>query len=196
MRWQRLRDAVRERFERTWSGAGTSPDGTDRAVPGTGPTARADGFDEDDEYQTLTPVAADPHPTAIPTPAPGAVVASVEGWEGLRARAAMPEKVVLFLLVLVFAVEVPIHWVAFEPFHGVGSSGSGALNATLAISVGVLMLVVPHLVGRALRERGATGAGRPAVPLLLGGVHGHPGHPARENRPGRGAGGANPGRRR
>jgi uncharacterized membrane protein YtjA (UPF0391 family) len=141
-------------------------------------------------------VAADPHPTAIPTPAPGAVVASVEGWEGLRARAAMPEKVVLFLLVLVFAVEVPIHWVAFEPFHGVGSSGSGALNATLAISVGVLMLVVPHLVGRALRERGATGAGRPAVPLLLGGVHGHPGHPARENRPGRGAGGANPGRRR
>ncbi|MEU3986027.1 hypothetical protein AB0F77_39225 [Streptomyces sp. NPDC026672] len=177
MRWQRLRDAVRERFERSWSGAGTRPGTTDRAdaddaatatAPdaGTGPSSKPDDFDDDD-YQSLNPVAADPNPAATPTPAQGAVAASVEGWEGLRARAAMPEKLVLFLLVLVFAVEVPIYWVAFEPFHGVGSSSSGVLNATLALSVGVLMLAVPHLVGRALRERGATGASRPAGPAAL-----------------------------
>ncbi|MZE77275.1 hypothetical protein [Streptomyces xinghaiensis] len=169
MRWQRLRDAVRERFERTGPGGGTPSDSTAGTAhgAGTGPPPRPGGFDEDDEYQTLNPVVADPHLTAIPTPAQGAVAASVEGWEGLRARAAMPEKLVLFLLVLVFAVEVPIYWVAFEPFHGVGTSSAGVLNATLAISVGVLMLAVPHLVGRAMRERGATGASRPAGPAAL-----------------------------
>ncbi|MFF6994599.1 hypothetical protein ACFY93_06505 [Streptomyces sp. NPDC008313] len=175
MRWQRLRDAVRERFERTWSGAGTHPGGTDGTAPGgaqdpvsAGTVLPADASDEDDDaYQTLTPVVAGPRPAAIPEPAPGTVAASVEGWPGLRARAAMPERMVLFLLVLVFAVEVPIYWMAFQPFHGVGSSSSGVLNATLAVSVGVLMLTVPHLGGRALRERGATGAGRQAGPAAL-----------------------------
>ncbi|MGW2290571.1 hypothetical protein [Streptomyces phaeochromogenes] len=172
MRWQRLRDAVRERFERAGAGAGPGgaarPDTPDRTAPaGDLDPPTPTPADPDDGYQSLNPVPADPHRTAIPTPAQGAVAASVEGWEGLRARAAMPDRLVLFMLALVFAVEVPIYWVAFEPLHGVGTSSSRALNATLAISVGILMLAVPHLVGRALRERGATGASRPAGPAAL-----------------------------
>ncbi|MEU4612015.1 hypothetical protein [Streptomyces umbrinus] len=171
MRWQRLRDAVRERFERAGaragSGGGTRPDTPDRTTPAGDLDPSSTPADPDDGYQSLNPVPADPHQAAIPTPAQGAVAASVEGWEGLRARAAMPDRLVLFMLALVFAVEVPIYWVAFEPLHGVGTSSSRALNATLAISVGILMLAVPHLVGRAMRERGATGASRPAGPAAL-----------------------------
>ncbi|MFD3374568.1 MULTISPECIES: hypothetical protein [unclassified Streptomyces] len=167
MRWQRLRDAVRERFERAAAGGGARPDAPDRTTPAGDLDPPSTPADPDDGYQSLNPVPADPRQTAIPTPAQGAVAASVEGWEGLRARAAMPDKLVLFMLALVFAVEVPIYWVAFEPLHGVGTSSSRALNATLAISVGILMLAVPHIVGRAMRERGATGASRPAGPAAL-----------------------------
>lgn len=168
MRWQRLRDVVRERFEKSWSGAGTRADAADSTTSDGDDDREGDlADDEYDEYRTLNPVAAAPLASAAPSDSRDAVVASVEGWEGLRARAAMPEKAVLFLLVLVFAVEVPIYWVAFQPFHGVGTSSSGVLNATLAISVGVLMLTVPHLVGRALRERGATGSNRSSGPAAL-----------------------------
>ncbi|MFF2382434.1 hypothetical protein [Streptomyces sp. NPDC058108] len=167
MRWQRLRDAVRERFERSRSGAPAHPDATGtKGNPDAGPPLDHDSDDDDDELYdgSFRPLAADPNPTA---PAAATVPASVEGWEGLRARAAMPERLVLLLLALVFAVEVPIYWVAFRPFHGVGSSGSGLLNTTLALSVAMLMLAVPHLAGRAVRERGATGASRPAAPGAL-----------------------------
>ncbi|MFF4841440.1 hypothetical protein [Streptomyces collinus] len=167
MRWQRLRDAVRERFERSRSGTPAHPEATEaKNGPGAEPPLDHDSDDDDDELydRSFRPLAADPHPAASAT---GTVPASVEGWEGLRARAAMPERLVLLLLALVFAVEVPIYWVAFRPFHGVGSSSSGVLNTTLALSVAMLMLTVPHMAGLALRERGTTGASRPAAPAAL-----------------------------
>ena len=177
MRWQRLRDSVRARFERTRDGGagapadGTGPGTTGPGVPDAGlpgnPAGPAAAVDEDEEYATLNPVRATPDLAAPPADVRAAVTASVEGWAGLRARAAMPEKLVWFLLLLVFAVELPIYWVAFKPFHGVGDSGAGTLNATMAITVAVLMVIVPHLAGRALRERGATGSAKAAAPAAL-----------------------------
>ncbi|MER7764026.1 hypothetical protein [Streptomyces sp. NPDC097619] len=91
-------------------------------------------------------------------------------WEGLRARPGLPAWMVYGLLLVVAAVEVPIYWIAFQPFHGTGSAEADSLSGTLAVSAALVMVVVPHLAGRALRSRAATGAARlvsaPALALI------------------------------
>ncbi|MFJ7208066.1 hypothetical protein ACIQWR_31630 [Streptomyces sp. NPDC098789] len=91
-------------------------------------------------------------------------------WEGLSTRPGLPRWMVWALLLVIAAVEVPIYWIAFQPFHGAGSTESDTLSGTLAISAALVMVVVPHLAGRALRSRSGTasamGIGLPAVALL------------------------------
>ncbi|MGW5422579.1 hypothetical protein [Streptomyces sp. NPDC003943] len=91
-------------------------------------------------------------------------------WEGLPHRPGLPRWMVWSLLLVIAAVEVPIYWIAFQPFHGAGSTESDTLSGTLAVSAAIVMVVVPHLAGRALRARPATGATRwanlPALALL------------------------------
>ncbi|MFE0043006.1 hypothetical protein [Streptomyces albireticuli] len=91
-------------------------------------------------------------------------------WEGLPVRPGLPRWMMWSLLLVIAAVEVPIYWIAFQPFHGSGSTESDALSGMLAVSAAVVMVVVPHLAGRALRGRPATasakGVNLPAVALL------------------------------
>lgn len=94
-------------------------------------------------------------------------------------RPGMPAWLTWAMLLAIAAVEIPIYWIAFQPFHGKGSTGSDVLSGTLAISTAVLMVLLPHLAGRTVRSRAATGSIKAAVlpALALMGVWGPPAGP-------------------
>ncbi|MFD7028378.1 hypothetical protein ACFWAR_10135 [Streptomyces sp. NPDC059917] len=170
-------------------GAGSRKPGT---VPGDGAVGADDGREgpdapspgpEDEDWQSV-----DPSPTAgraaaadsgrdpaDPRPTYRLVDQELRGekallWEGLSGRPGLRRWMVWALLLVIAAVEVPIYWIAFQPFHGAGSTESDALSGTLAVSAAIVMVVIPHLAGRALRSRSGTasarGVGVPAVALL------------------------------
>ncbi|MET3987781.1 hypothetical protein [Streptomyces sp. PvR034] len=164
-------------------GAGARKAGADDADDGRGgPDALSPG-PEDEDWQSV-----DPSPTATPAAGAGSrrdpadprpayrqADQQLQGdrallWEGLSTRPGLPRWMVWALLLVIAAVEVPIYWIAFQPFHGAGSTESDALSGTLAVSAAIVMVVIPHLAGRALRSRSGTasakGIGLPAVALL------------------------------
>ncbi|MEU6367278.1 hypothetical protein ABZ876_16460 [Streptomyces sp. NPDC046931] len=101
--------------------------------------------------------------------------ASATAWEGLPIRPGLPGWMTWGLLGAICAVEIPIYWIAYQPFHGVGSAGADLMSGTLAISSAIAMVVAPHLAGRTLRWRAATGSLKAAwLPsLALLGVWGY-----------------------
>ncbi|MFF9573338.1 hypothetical protein, partial [Streptomyces sp. NPDC014685] len=164
-------------------------DGRDPAagpVPGPGPAPAPvpDDGAADDDWQSLDPAGdTDPgRPVHGRGAAPlgergpellGGVVPPPDqepGWEGMPTRPGLPAWLTWAMLLAIAAVEIPIYWVAFQPFHGTGSNESDFLSGTLAISTAVLMVLLPHLAGRTLRNRAATGSLRaaalPALALL------------------------------
>lgn len=171
-------------------GAGGVPADGHADTPKPRPAGRADATpeepsaDDDEEYQNLdedpetsVPAAADtaPGPGSDPLALPDLHTAAsaqtdIARWPGLQSRPGLPGWMVVALLVVVAAVEVPIYWMAFQPFHGVGSKGADTLTGTLAVSAALVMVVVPHLAGRVLRGSSGTGASKwanlPALALL------------------------------
>ncbi|WP_329417753.1 hypothetical protein [Streptomyces sp. NBC_01268] len=148
--------------------------------------SEAPSADEEEDYQNLDEDAETAAPPAADTP-PGrgsgsdplappdlltaaSTQTDIARWPGLQSRPGLPDWMVAALLVVVAAVEVPIYWMAFQPFHGVGSTGADTLTGTLAVSAALVMVVVPHLAGRALRGSSGTGASKwanlPALALL------------------------------
>ncbi|MFF8726342.1 hypothetical protein ACF073_07595 [Streptomyces sp. NPDC015171] len=189
-RWLRFRDRLRERVEDRWlrarfpdppdRPAGRTPEQADPALAdGAGRAADAEeGVDPGEEWQSVS---------APDTAAGGTSAAAVReeflaarrdtrdaasgvGWEGLQVRPGLPRWLSLTLLGVIMAVEVPVYWVAYQPFHGVGSTGGDLMSGTLAVSSAVIMLILPHLAGNMLRWRSATGSPRggwlPALSLL------------------------------
>ncbi|MFF9089146.1 hypothetical protein ACF1BE_22515 [Streptomyces sp. NPDC014991] len=186
-RWLRFRDRLRERVEERWLRARFpdaeappaarthDPAGPGPAEDGPGPAAgKEEGAEPGDDWEPVsTAVAASS--AAVREEYRAArretgVLASEEGWEGLHTRPGLPRWLTLALLVVIMAVEVPVYWVAYQPFHGVGSTGGDLLSGTLAVSSAVIMLILPHLAGLMLRWRSATGSPRtgwiPALSLL------------------------------
>lgn len=143
-------DPGREPDDEDWQSVGPSPEATTAARPG----ARRDP----DGTR-----AADPHADLHHQ-------ADAARWEGLTSRPGLAPWMVWSMLLVIAAVEVPIYWIAFQPFHGSGSTEADALSGALAISAAVVMVIVPHLAGRALRSRAATASARavnlPAIALL------------------------------
>ncbi|MET9915509.1 hypothetical protein ABZZ04_00245 [Streptomyces sp. NPDC006435] len=158
-------------------------DGHDPAA-GPAPAPVPDDGAADDDWQSLDPAGdTDPgRPVHGRGPAPvgergpellGGTVpppGREPGWEGMPNRPGLPAWLIWAMLLVIAAVEIPIYWVAFQPFHGTGSNESDFLSGTLAISTAVLMVLLPHLAGRTLRNRAATGslkaAALPALALL------------------------------
>ncbi|MEV7418598.1 hypothetical protein [Streptomyces sp. NPDC089919] len=154
-------------------------------APDTGPPGP--GEPDDDGWQVVDPEAVG-GTTADRKPADGAAAdplrtgspyalareqreqVDITRWEGLPVRPGLPRWMVWCLLLVIAAVEVPIYWIAFQPFHGTGNTKSESLSGTLAVSAALVMVIVPHLAGRALRGRSGTGAARranlPALGLL------------------------------
>ncbi|MEW2287769.1 hypothetical protein [Streptomyces sp. NPDC047841] len=199
-RWLRFRDRLRERVEERWLRArfpdadgppatrGTDPDAdglpsarttdpdasTDEPGPSTGKDGSAEPGDDWQSVSTAGAPADGLSPAALREEVRAARreagIGSGEGWEGLQTRPGLPRWLTLALLVVIMAVEVPVYWVAYQPFHGVGSTGGDALSGTLAVSSAVIMLILPHLAGNMLRWRSATGSPRggwvPALSLL------------------------------
>ncbi|MER8061172.1 MULTISPECIES: hypothetical protein [unclassified Streptomyces] len=190
-RWLRFRDSLRERVEERWLQA-RFPE-ADRPPAGGSAGPARDGIREDEPERAADGGEAAPEPgddwqSVSTTGAPdgtdaGAIrdvyraaraeardTASSYGWEGLQTRPGLPRWMTWALLAVIMAVEVPIYWVAYQPFHGVGSAGGDFMSGGLAISSAVIMLVLPHLSGLMLRWRSATGSPRlgwlPAVSLL------------------------------
>ncbi|MFD6421105.1 hypothetical protein [Streptomyces sp. NPDC060198] len=176
-RWLRFRDSIRARLEERWmrsrfpdlSPPEPAPRGADagqgqRAQPGPGPVP-------DGDWVTLSAPAPVP-----PRPADGAEAGAADeigmarAWEGLHKRPGIPPWMTWGLLGAILAVEIPIYWVAFQPFHGVGQVGADLMSGTLAVSAAVVMVVLPHLAGHVLRRRPETGSVRhawfPALTLL------------------------------
>ncbi|MGW7793411.1 hypothetical protein [Streptomyces tricolor] len=191
-RWLRFRDRLRERVEERWlrarfpdaagPPAGRTPGPADPgpAEDGAGqPAGKAESTDPGDDWQSVstagTTAPDDTSPAALREEYRAArresdVIGSAEGWEGLATRPGLPRWLTLVLLLVVMAVEVPVYWVAYQPFHGVGSASGDTLSGTLAVSSAVIMLILPHLAGHMLRWRSATGSPRsgwlPALSLL------------------------------
>ncbi|MFF8710156.1 hypothetical protein ACF07T_01760 [Streptomyces sp. NPDC015184] len=176
--------AARPAGEPAGARPGEDPARRDGRDPAAGPAPVPDDGAADDDWQSLDP-AGDPDP-GRPVhgrgPAPvgergpellGGVVPPPDqepGWEGMLTRPGLPAWLTWAMLLAIAAVEIPIYWVAFQPFHGTGSRESDFLSGTLAISTAVLMVLLPHLAGRTLRNRAATGslkaAALPALALL------------------------------
>ncbi|MDN3258449.1 hypothetical protein QWJ26_01200 [Streptomyces sp. CSDS2] len=184
-RWLRFRDRLRERVEERWlrarfgDAAGPAPAATAPGDDGTGPApGKEEGADPGDDWQSVSTAATAPDgtaPTALGEDYRAALretglQGSADRWEGLLTRPGLPRWLTLALLAAIMAVEVPVYWVAYQPFHGVGSTGGDVLSGTLAVSSAVVMLIVPHLAGHMLRWRSATGAPRsgwlPSLTLL------------------------------
>lgn len=163
-------------------GAGGKPIRVNEREPATGSApVPEDGLAEED-WQSLDPDGAPsgvqpstgpgftPGEVREPQPLGGLVPPPDPGWEGMPARPGMRPWMTWGMLLAIAAVEIPIYWIAFQPFHGTGSTGSDFLSGTLAISTAVLMVLLPHLAGRTLRGRAATGtvkaAALPALALL------------------------------
>ncbi|MFK0136177.1 hypothetical protein [Streptomyces murinus] len=190
-RWLRFRDSLRERVEERWLQA-RFPEAARPPATGSGDPAEG-GIREEGPEQTAAgkDTAADPGDdwqavTTTGTPGDTAAAAlrdvyraasaeardtaSSYGWEGLQTRPGLPRWMTWALLAVIMAVEVPIYWVAYQPFHGVGSTGGDFMSGALALSSAVIMLILPHLSGLMLRWRSATGSPRlgwlPAVSLL------------------------------
>ncbi|MFH8842383.1 hypothetical protein [Streptomyces sp. NPDC017868] len=160
---------------------GEGPGGPDEA--GTAPLPH-----DDEDYQSLDQEQSRHGDPAFPDPAGPATLRTPDGlpsadpriashtptdavlWEGLPARPGLPRWMVWALLLVIAAVEVPIYWIAFQPFHGTGNTESDSLSGTLAISAAIVMVIIPHLAGRALRGGAGTGsmkwANLPAITLL------------------------------
>ncbi|MEL5958329.1 proline-rich domain-containing protein [Streptomyces sp. CLV115] len=167
--------------------AGQDPDG--RRGPAQAPDAGPDAGRADDDWQSIDPTGepdpdrppagrgAAPGQEPEPQPLGGLVPPPDPGWEGMPERPGMPAWLTWAMLLAIAAVEIPIYWIAFQPFHGKGSAGSDVLSGTLAISTAVLMVLLPHLAGRTLRSRAATGSIKAAVlpALTLMGVWGFSG---------------------
>ncbi|MFF7093821.1 hypothetical protein ACFY9A_15710 [Streptomyces rubradiris] len=184
-RWLRFRDRLRERVEERWlrarfgDAAGPAPAATALGDDGTGPApGTKEGADPGDDWQSVSTAATAPDGTAATALGEDyraalretGVQGSADRWEGLLTRPGLPRWLTLALLAAIMAVEVPVYWVAYQPFHGVGSTGGDVLSGTLAVSSAVVMLIVPHLAGHMLRWRSATGAPRggwlPSLTLL------------------------------
>ncbi|MGW2745454.1 hypothetical protein [Streptomyces sp. NPDC001450] len=192
-RWLRFRDSLRERVEERWLQA-RFPEAAEPRAPGSRSAAEP-GIREDepertaagkdtaadpggDDWQSVSTTGAAPDGTASAAMrdvyraarAETRDTASSHGWEGLQTRPGLPRWMTWALLVVIMAVEVPIYWVAYQPFHGVGSTGGDFMSGGLAISSAVIMLILPHLSGLMLRWRAATGSPRsgwiPALSLL------------------------------
>ncbi|MFJ9863000.1 hypothetical protein [Streptomyces sp. NPDC101165] len=196
-RWLRFRDSLRERVEERWlqarfpeaaepraagsragAGAGAEPgireEDPEQATAGKDAAADPGG----DDWQSVSTTGAAPDGTASAAMrdvyraarAETRDTASSYSWEGLQTRPGLPRWMTWALLVVIMAVEVPIYWVAYQPFHGVGSTGGDFMSGGLAISSAVIMLILPHLSGLMLRWRAATGSPRrgwiPALGLL------------------------------
>ncbi|UFR01259.1 hypothetical protein KBP30_08740 [Streptomyces sp. Go40/10] len=190
-RWIRFRDRLREGVEERWlrerfrdapgPPAGHVPAPADPGLGDDGsgmPDGKAESGDTGDDWQTVSTAGTAPDDTSraalreeyIAARRRTDDVGSAEGWEGLATRPGLPRWLTLVLLLVIMAVEVPVYWVAYQPFHGVGSTSGDALSGTLAVSSAVLMLILPHLAGHMLRWRAATGSPRsgwlPSLSLL------------------------------
>ncbi|MFF0427880.1 hypothetical protein ACFYUJ_26115 [Streptomyces sp. NPDC004520] len=173
------------------SGDGDRPKADERGSEGPGGPDGAGTAPlphDDEDYQSLDQEQSRHGDPAFPDPAGPATLRTPDGlpsadpriashtptdaarWEGLPARPGLPRWMVWALLLVIAAVEVPIYWIAFQPFHGTGSTESDSLSGTLAISAAIVMVIVPHLAGRALRGGAGTGsmkwANLPAIALL------------------------------
>ncbi|MGJ3560405.1 hypothetical protein ACR6C2_25350 [Streptomyces sp. INA 01156] len=119
-----------------------------------------------------------PAPAPRRTAEPGRSTASTgaglaRAWEGLHKRPAVPDWMRWCLLVLILAVELPIYWVAYQPFHGIGNANVDVQTGVLAVGTAVMMVVLPHLAGLMLRRRPETGSfrrsGSPHCPCWVSG---------------------------
>ncbi|MFI2203158.1 hypothetical protein ACH47Z_20700 [Streptomyces sp. NPDC020192] len=190
-RWLRFRDRLRERVEDRWLRARfpdpEPPPGTRTGEPdpaGGGPLRgepaadAEEGADPGDDWQSVATAGTAPNGTSAAAlraeiraaRQDTAATASGEGWEGLQTRPGLPRWMTWALLGVIGAVEMPVYWIAYQPFHGVGSTGGDLLSGTLAVSSAIVMVAVPHLAGLLLRWRSATGSPRggwfPAASLL------------------------------
>ncbi|WP_193512452.1 hypothetical protein [Streptomyces griseoloalbus] len=181
-RWNRFRDSLRERMEkRALEGRG----GQDPHRDPTGGTDDEDGPargvrqapDAGDQQWVnlgqpdLTPGTPAPRRTGSPDDSAAATGAGLaRAWEGLHKRPAVPDWMRWGLLGLILAVELPIYWVAYQPFHGIGSANVDVQTGVLAVGTAAVMVVLPHLAGLTLRRRPETGSFRavwfPALSLL------------------------------
>ncbi|WP_329236876.1 hypothetical protein OG488_35665 [Streptomyces sp. NBC_01460] len=175
--WNRFRDSLRERVERR------ALEGREGQAPqGRGPAEGTDGEDGETSGARGAPDAGDqqwvnvgqPSPTPA-APAPRRTGASTgtglaRAWEGLHKRPAVPDWMRWSLLGLILAVELPIYWVAYQPFHGVGNVNVDLQTGVLAVGTAVVMVMLPHLAGLVLRRGPETGSFRavwfPALSLL------------------------------
>ncbi|MBZ6085000.1 hypothetical protein ABT348_19215 [Streptomyces olivaceus] len=182
-RWNRFRDSLRERVERNvlegdggqsrrHRGPGDEPDN-----PGAGTGGAAD--DGDRQWVNVGQPApgaaasdgvAGPGRVTVPTGAGATGAGLARAWEGLHKRPAVPDWMRWALLGLILAVELPIYWVAYQPFHGIGNVDVDVQTGVLAAGTAVLMVILPHLAGLMLRRRPETGSVRagwlPALSLL------------------------------
>ncbi|MFQ6145155.1 hypothetical protein ACLMNJ_19080 [Streptomyces seoulensis] len=198
-RWLRFRDSLREQVEERWLRARFPDAAQPPAAPppaagepgAAGPDGPGDGSGPDavkapraepegDDWQSVQLTDAAPEGGGAPPVgldelhrAARAGVRdqpSAHAWEGLQTRPGLPRWMTWALLLVIMAVEMPVYWVAYQPFHGVGSTGGDLMSGTLAVSTAVVMLILPHLAGLMLRWRSATGSPRrgwlPSLSLL------------------------------
>ncbi|MFH0240946.1 hypothetical protein ACGRHY_00555 [Streptomyces sp. HK10] len=174
-RWSRFRDSVRTRLEERWIRARfpdpstqvPAPQGSgDGAAPDPGEARQAN---TDPDWVTLHGAPEPPRRSDPPGNTPDTDEAGLaRAWEGLHKRPGIPGWMTWALLGVILAVEVPIYWVAYQPFHGIGSISADAQTGMLAVSSAILMVLLPHLAGHVLRRRPETGAVRQAwVPAFL-----------------------------
>ncbi|GAA2260423.1 hypothetical protein GCM10010232_59500 [Streptomyces amakusaensis] len=87
-------------------------------------------------------------------------------WEGATARPGMSRRGRAGLLGLLALVELPVYYVVFQQLHGTGDLAA-VLSVSLTLAVSTVMILAPHIAGRILRRRSATGAIRlAAIPAL------------------------------
>lgn len=173
-RWSRFRDSVRTRLEERWLRARFPAPSTqvpaprgpgDGAAPDTGEARQANA---DPDWVTLQGAPEPPRRSEPPGNIPDTETGLARAWEGLHKRPGIPGWMTWALLGVIFAVELPIYWVAYQPFHGIGSISADAQTGMLAVSSAILMVLLPHLAGHVLRRRPETGAVRQAwVPAFL-----------------------------
>lgn len=147
-RWETFRDTVREGLEHRWLRARLTALGNGTAQE-TANRLTDDDLTAGEAVQT------------------GRAVQVSAAWEGELPHSGMGRWGRWFLLGLLGAVELPVYYVVFENLHGVGPFAK-LLSGSLTVATAVVMILAPHVVGRVLRRRGATGAVRlAAVPAVV-----------------------------